>query len=118
MKSLPLNSSNLFSFRQSKQLTNDDTIDDQNEEMMTKMMSSQMYLAPLDALKDPEQIWSNEKEVLAVYLATLHSAHHSITQIHNNPISLFFFEGFTRFIIEISSCKFSSGKKHVDRLHL
>ena len=72
--------------------TNDETIDDQDEEMRTKMMSSQMYLTPLDVLKHLEQIWINEKEVLSVYLSTLRSAHHSITQIHNNPISLFFFE--------------------------
>lgn len=59
---------------------------------MTKMMSSQMYLTPLDVLKHLEKIWTNEKHVLADYLATLKSSHHALTDIHNNPISLFFFE--------------------------
>ncbi|CAF5115335.1 unnamed protein product, partial [Rotaria sp. Silwood1] len=76
---------------------NDETIDDNDddddkEEMLSKMMSSQMYLTPLDVLKHLEKIWTNEKEVLAIYLATLRSSHHSITHVHNNPISLFFFE--------------------------
>ncbi len=55
-------------------------------------MSSQMYLTPLDVLKHFEKIWTNEKEVLSIYLATLRPLHQSITNIHNNPISLFFFE--------------------------
>ncbi len=73
---------------------NDESIDndDDEEEMLTKMMSSQMYLTPLDVLKHLEKIWTNEKEVLAIYLATLRSPHQSITNVHNNPISLFFFE--------------------------
>jgi DNA-directed RNA polymerase I subunit RPA1 len=70
----------------------DDNDDDDEEEMLTKMMSSQMYLTPLDVLKHLEKIWTNEKEVLAFYLATLRSPHDSTTSIHNNPISLFFFE--------------------------
>jgi hypothetical protein len=56
------------------------------------MMSSQMYLTPLDVLKHFEKIWTNEKEVLSIYLATLRSPNQSITHVHNNPISLFFFE--------------------------
>ncbi|CAF1544587.1 unnamed protein product [Rotaria sordida] len=60
--------------------------------MLTKMMSSQMYLTRLDVLKDLEKIWTNEKEVLAIYLATLRSSHHSIRHVHNNSISLFFFQ--------------------------
>lgn len=81
---------------------NDESIDDKtnilnnnnndDEEMLTKMMASQMYLTPLDVLKHLEKLWSNEKEVLAVYLPTLRSSHHAITNVHNNPISLFFFE--------------------------
>ncbi|CAF3055546.1 unnamed protein product, partial [Rotaria sp. Silwood2] len=71
---------------------NDESMDNDEEEMLTKMMSSQMYLTPLDVLKHLEKIWANEKEVLAIYLATLRSLHHSITHAHNNPISLFFFE--------------------------
>ncbi|CAF4933683.1 unnamed protein product [Rotaria sp. Silwood1] len=73
---------------------NDEAIDDDNddEEMLTEMMSSQMYLTPLDVLKHFEKIWTNEKEVLTIYLAALRSPQHSITHVHNNPISLFFFE--------------------------
>jgi DNA-directed RNA polymerase I subunit RPA1 len=72
---------------------NDESIDnDEEEEMLTKMMSGQMYLTPLDVLKHFEKIWSNEREVLAIYLATLRPPHQSITNVHNNPISLFFFE--------------------------
>jgi len=71
---------------------NDDDEDEDDEEMVTKMMSSQMYLTPLDVLKHFEKIWANEREVLAIYLATLRSSHQSITNIPNNPISLFFFE--------------------------
>lgn len=74
---------------------NDESIDNDNdndEEMLTKMMTSQMYLTPLDVLKHLEKLWANEKEVLSVYLATLRSSHQAITNIHNNPISLFFFE--------------------------
>ncbi|CAF3695030.1 unnamed protein product [Rotaria sp. Silwood1] len=79
--------------RQSKKLNdNDESIDNDEEEMLTKMMFSQMYLTPLDVLKHLEKIWTNEKEVLAIYLATLRSSHHSITHVHNNPMSLFFFE--------------------------
>jgi len=55
-------------------------------------MSSQMYLTPLDVLKHFEKIWTNEREVLAIYLATLRSSHQGILNNHNNPISLFFFE--------------------------
>ncbi|CAF2125894.1 unnamed protein product [Rotaria magnacalcarata] len=84
----------MSSVRQSKKLNDDEdeSIINDEEEMLTKMMSSQMYLTPLDVLKHLEKMWSNEKEVLAVYLATLRSPHHSITHVHNNPISLFFFE--------------------------
>ena len=74
---------------------NDESIenDEEDEEaMLTKMMSSQMYLTPLDVLKHFEKLWTNEREVLAFYLSTLRSPHHSITNVHNNPISLFFFE--------------------------
>ncbi|CAF3974400.1 unnamed protein product, partial [Rotaria sordida] len=80
--------------RQQKNMNNNDESkdNDDEEEMLTKMMSSQMYLTPLDVLKHFEKIWTNEKEVLGIYLATLRSPHHSITHIHNNPISLFFFE--------------------------
>jgi len=70
---------------------NEESVDDDDEEIMTKM-SSQMYLTPLDVLKHFEKIWTNEKEVLSIYLATLRPSHQSITNIHNNPISLFFFE--------------------------
>ncbi|CAF4410771.1 unnamed protein product [Rotaria sp. Silwood2] len=84
---------------------NDEAIDDDNddEEMLTKMMSSQMYLTPLDVLKHFEKIWTNEKEVLTIYLAALRSPHHSITHVHNNPISLFFFEVLPVLAIKISS---------------
>ncbi|CAF4059710.1 unnamed protein product [Rotaria sordida] len=68
--------------------------------MLTKMMSSQMYLTRLDLLKHLEKISTNEKEVLAIYLATLRSSHHSITHVHNNPISLFFFEIFYLFYLQ------------------
>ena len=71
---------------------NNELIDDNEEEILTKMMSSQMYLTPLDVLEHLEKIWNNEKEVLAIYLATLRSSYHSITNINNHPISLFFFE--------------------------
>lgn len=73
-------------------MLDDETIDENDEEMITKMMSSQMYLTPLDVLKHLEQIWSNEKEVLGLYLANLRSSHHLNNAIPNNPISLFFFE--------------------------
>ncbi len=75
---------------QKKKIDGDDeSIDgEDDEEMLTKMMSSQMYLTPLDVLKHFEKIWTNEKEVLGIYLATLKSS----DQVHNNPISLFFFE--------------------------
>ncbi|CAF2377845.1 unnamed protein product [Rotaria sp. Silwood2] len=63
-----------------------------DEEMLTEMMSSQMYLTPLGVLKHFEKIWTNEKEVLTIYLAALRSPQHSITHVRNNPISLFFFE--------------------------
>jgi DNA-directed RNA polymerase I subunit RPA1 len=66
--------------------------DDNEEEMLTKMMTSQMYLTPLDVLKHLEKLWTNEREVLAIYLATLRPLHQTITNVHNNPISLFFFE--------------------------
>ncbi|CAF1124966.1 unnamed protein product [Adineta ricciae] len=79
--------------RQSKKLNeNEENIDDNEEEMVTKMMSSQMYLTPLDVLKHMEKTWANEKEVLSMYLATLRSSNQSIPNTHNNPISLFFFE--------------------------
>ena len=55
-------------------------------------MSSQMYLTPLDVLKHLEKIWTNEREVLGIYLATLKSSNQALTNVHNNPISLFFFE--------------------------
>jgi DNA-directed RNA polymerase beta' subunit len=51
-----------------------------------------MYLTPLDVLKHFEKIWMNEREVLGIYLATLKSSNQSHTNVHNNPISLFFFE--------------------------
>jgi DNA-directed RNA polymerase I subunit RPA1 len=51
-----------------------------------------MYLTPLDVLKHFEKIWTNEKEVLGIYLATLKSSEQSLINVHNNPISLFFFE--------------------------
>ncbi|CAF1185064.1 unnamed protein product [Adineta steineri] len=85
--------------RQKKKMDDDDdddddeVIDNTEEELVTKMMSGQMYLTPLDVLKHFEKIWANEKEVLGIYLATLRSSpHHSITNVYNNPISLFFFE--------------------------
>ncbi|CAF1240501.1 unnamed protein product [Rotaria sordida] len=55
--------------------------------MLTKMMSSQMYLTPLDLLKHFEKIWRNKKEVVAIYLASLRSSDHSIRHVHNNPIN-------------------------------
>ena len=79
--------------RQAKKLDeNEENVDDNEEEVVTKMMSSQMYLTPLDVLKHLEKVWANEKEVLSMYLATLRSSHQSIPNTHNNPISLFFFE--------------------------
>ncbi|CAF1427582.1 unnamed protein product [Rotaria sordida] len=73
---------------------NDESIDnvDDQEEMLTKIMFSQMYLTPLDVLKHLEKIWINEREVLASYLPTLRSSNHSIMIVHNNLISSFFFE--------------------------
>lgn len=71
---------------------NDESINNEEEEMLTKMMSNQMYLTPLDVLKHLEKIWMNEKEVLGIYLATLRSPHNLITNVYNDPISLFFFE--------------------------
>ena len=59
--------------------------------MLTKM-SSQMYLTPLDVLRHLEKIWTNEREVLGIYLANLKSSDQTLTNVHNNPISLFFFE--------------------------
>lgn len=82
-----------FAFRQSKKLDETgETVENDEEEVVTKMMSSQMYLTPLDVLKNLEKIWANEKEVLTVYLATLRPAHQSNTSVYNDPISLFFFE--------------------------
>ncbi|CAF1451851.1 unnamed protein product [Rotaria sordida] len=95
-----------FDYRQSKKLNdNDESIDNDEEEMLTKMMSSQMYLTRLDVLKDLEKIWTNEKEVLAIYLATLRSSHHSIRHVHNNSISLFFFQ-----VLSFNSQKFENPK--------
>lgn len=84
----------ILSSRQTKKVEGDDEekTEEQDEEIMTKIMSSQMYLTPLDVLKHLEKIWMNEKQVLADYLATLRSAIHSLTDVHNDPISLFFFE--------------------------
>ena len=56
------------------------------------MMSGQIYLTPLDVLKHFELLWNNEKAVLEIYLATLQSSEHSLSNVPNNPISLFFFE--------------------------
>ncbi|CAF4134244.1 unnamed protein product [Rotaria sordida] len=62
----------LYFVLQSKKLNdNDESIDNDEVEMLTKMMSSQMYLTRLDLLKDLEKIWTNEKEVVAIYLAIL-----------------------------------------------
>ncbi|CAF4139168.1 unnamed protein product, partial [Rotaria sordida] len=103
--------------RQSKKLNdNDESIDNDEEEMLTKMMPSQMYLTRLDVLKHLEKIWTNEKEVLAIYLATLRSSHHSIRHVHNNPISLFFFEVLPvlpskfRSVLSFNSQKFQNPK--------
>ncbi|CAF1074092.1 unnamed protein product [Rotaria sp. Silwood1] len=105
--------------RQSKKLNdNDESIDNDEEEMLTKMMFSQMYLTPLDVLKHLEKIWTNEKEVLAIYLATLRSSHHSITHVHNNPMSLFFFEvlhvfylqNFVLYVLSFNDQKFENPK--------
>lgn len=65
---------------------------DEEEEMSTTLMTSQMYLTPLDVLKHLDKLWANEKEVLAIYLATLRSHDHSKLNTPNNPINLFFFE--------------------------
>ncbi|CAF1328420.1 unnamed protein product [Rotaria sordida] len=47
---------------------NDESIDnvDDQEEVLIKMMSRQMYLTPLDLLKHLEKISTNEREVLAI----------------------------------------------------
>lgn len=54
--------------------------------------SSQLYSTPSDVLKHFELAWNNDKEVLEICLATLRSTHQSLTNVHNNPSSLFFFE--------------------------
>ena len=84
----------LSNARQAKKFDEDDDEEaiDNTEEFLTKMMSSQIYLTPLDVLKHFELIWNNEKEVLSIYLATLRSPQDSSTNVQNNPISLFFFE--------------------------
>lgn len=84
----------LANARQAKKFDEDDDEEaiDNTEEFLTKMMSSQIYLTPLDVLKHFELIWNNEKEVLSIYLATLRSPQDSATNVQNNPISLFFFE--------------------------
>lgn len=79
-------------FSQSKKIDGDEEAPEDDEEEMLTKISSQMYLTPLDVLKHLEKIWTNEREVLGIYLATLKSSNQALTNVHNNPISLFFFE--------------------------
>lgn len=95
-KQLKVYQQRLSNARQAKKFDDNDDDDEEaienTEEFLAKMLTSQIYLTPLDVLKHFELIWKNEKEVLSISLATRRSPQDSSTNVHNNPISLFFFE--------------------------
>ncbi|CAF0946490.1 unnamed protein product [Didymodactylos carnosus] len=89
--------------RRSKQFNGDSStikdeeeVIDDKESVLTSIneevskMSGQLYMTPLEVLKQLDKIWLNEKELLGMYLSNLRPQ--LTTTSTNNPMSLFFFE--------------------------